>query len=377
MSEAERKCDEANIDSDAIHIHGSLSKHEKFWRIRLFCGNASDDLQELNLRMLFSTNASNVGIDDKDIVFGIRYEWPRDLPTYFQERGRLARILGTLATFILMADLSSFDFLMRQSLSSEFDDNATSTSELQQQVLGANSVISPLRNNAARAAQVAQQKTTTYALKRDGRRRLMTRQVRELLEVVRFFCTNRGCQHRASAHYLSTGRLTTPPPTDNPCRTRCPICTKQWHKQFLPIYQQSLVCFFQSSKGRDRIPFCDSTKLISDVLWGDAYWLEKIFDRAAGGMRRAQVDALFLSLAAVGIMKMEKAKGGTIRWNIGWSKDDTPLYNKSLVWRGINLHHHARPRRRNHFLMEVLSHLVPTTTTQILKLLTRQWRIWK
>ena len=185
VSEAERKCDEANIDSDAIHIHGSLSKHEKFWRIRLFCGNASDDLEELNLRMLFSTNASNVGIDDKDIVFGIRYEWPRDLPTYFQERGRLARILGTLATFILMADLSSFDFLMRQSLSSESEDHPTSTSELQQQMLGANSVISPLRQNAARATQAARHPSTqTYALKRDGRRRLMTRQVRELLEVI-------------------------------------------------------------------------------------------------------------------------------------------------------------------------------------------------
>ena len=246
-----------------------------------------------------------------------------------------------------MADLSSFDYLMRQSLSSESDDNATSTSELQQQMLGANSAISPLRQNAVRAAQAAQHTpTSAYALKRDGRRRLMTRQVRELLEVIRFFCTNRGCQHHASVHYLSTGRLTPPPPTDTPCQTGCPICTKQWHKQFLPIYKESLIRFFQSSTGRDRIPFEDSTKLVSDVLWGDAYWLEHIFDRAAGGMKRTQVDALFLSLAAVGIMKIEKARGGVIRWNIGWNADDTPLYNNNDVWLGINLHNNTRARRR-------------------------------
>ena len=107
-----------------------------------------------------------------------------------------------------------------------------------------------------------------------------------------------------------------------------------------------MIRFFQSSKGRDRIPFQDSTKLVSDVLWGDAYWLETIFDRAAGGMKRTQVDALFLSLAAVGIMKLEKAKGGILRWNIGWNVDDTPMYMNPQIWIGMNLHNQTRVRKR-------------------------------
>ena len=33
-------------------------------------------------------------------------------------------------------------------------------------------------------------------------------------------------------------------------------------------------------------------------------------------------------------------------WNIGWNADDTPLYNNSDIWLGINLHNNTRARRR-------------------------------
>ena len=111
------------------------------------------DALELNLRVLFSTNASNVGIDNHKIIFGIRYEWPRDLPTYFQERGRLSRILGTASRFILMAGLGSFEYLMNQILMSDTKPNVSAGSAeggtMQQQMVGVNSMISPLRQNAS------------------------------------------------------------------------------------------------------------------------------------------------------------------------------------------------------------------------------------
>ena len=39
VHEMERKLDEAGEDIDCFHIHGSLTKYEKFWRIRIFCEN--------------------------------------------------------------------------------------------------------------------------------------------------------------------------------------------------------------------------------------------------------------------------------------------------------------------------------------------------
>ena len=64
VSELERKLDEAKMGADLIHIHGDLNKHDKFWRIRLFCGNNDTGIEELNIRGLLTTNAANVGIDD-------------------------------------------------------------------------------------------------------------------------------------------------------------------------------------------------------------------------------------------------------------------------------------------------------------------------
>ena len=84
------------------------------------------------------------------------------------------------------------------------------------------------------------------------------------------------------------------------------------------------VAFLQSSKGCDVLPFESNNKPnISSILWGDKYWMEKIFDRAAGGLKRTHLDALFLSLEAARVLCAEKRKGGTMQWNIHWSEDGT------------------------------------------------------
>lgn len=62
---------------------------------------------------------------------------------------------------------------MRQSLASASEKDDMSDTEVNQQILGVNSVITPLHQNAARAA--VQRKSNTYALKRDGKQRLMMR----------------------------------------------------------------------------------------------------------------------------------------------------------------------------------------------------------
>jgi hypothetical protein len=43
---------------------------------------------------------------------------------------------------------------------------------------------------------------------------------------------------------------------------------------------------------------------MSSLLAGSMFWKETVFDRAAGGISRMQVDALFLSLTASGILQL-------------------------------------------------------------------------
>ena len=85
----ERKIDEAKLSAhvDIFHVHGSLLKTEKFWRIRLFCDPPDGNVVDANIRGLVGTNAVNVGIDDRLIEFVERFEFARDLLTAFRSRG--------------------------------------------------------------------------------------------------------------------------------------------------------------------------------------------------------------------------------------------------------------------------------------------------
>ena len=44
-------------------------------------------MSNMSFRVLLSTNAANVGIDNNQIHMGIGLDFPRDLNTFFQERG--------------------------------------------------------------------------------------------------------------------------------------------------------------------------------------------------------------------------------------------------------------------------------------------------
>jgi hypothetical protein len=139
------------------------------------------------------------------------------------------------------------------------------------------------------------------------------------------------------------------PNNREPCGDRCPICTREWHKLHLPVYKESVIQFFTSSVGGESLPYVldgKRRKNVSDILWGKTFWIETIFDRAASGIKRTHVDALFFSLAAAGIVDIEKSLSGVIRWNLCWENITTPSYNNNDKWLGINLHSAQRIRRR-------------------------------
>ena len=113
VSELERKLDEGGVGVDVMYIHGGLNKHDKFWRIRIFCGNHDSEIEELNTRGLLTTSAANDGIDNHILDYCIRFEFMRDLCTYIQEVGRGSQQRGRSTTFIFMTTLQSYDFLVQ------------------------------------------------------------------------------------------------------------------------------------------------------------------------------------------------------------------------------------------------------------------------
>lgn len=354
VKELERKLNEQDITGDTILITGDLHKFEKFWRIQFFCSANDEHIEGVKFRVLISTNAANVGIDNHAVDFGIRFQFPRDLCTYLQERARGSRIPHAPSRFIVYLDINSFQYIMKQILSSGSDDEVELTDE-QLSAMGYGSSITPLRNSGERRRAQQCKTNNKYALTKRMKKNLRERQHRELLEVCSFFCLNAGCQHRRSQYYLSTGRLDGFTMSGMiPCNAKCPICSGKWQKQFLPVYKESVVSFLSSSLGRESFPMVvDMTTSVSDVLWGqrDHSWIEKIFDRSFSGIKRSNVDSLFLSLTAAGIIQIEKTSAGVVRWNICYSDDSSAVYLMDNVWTCINMHQPDRTRmldtRRN------------------------------
>ena len=61
-----------------------------------------------------------------------------------------------------------------------------------------------------------------------------------------------------------------------------------------------------------------------------------MFDRAAYTIERPHVDALFLSLHASRVLKMERASG-KVCWNVTWISSDVPSFMVDDAWTGIHL----------------------------------------
>jgi hypothetical protein len=87
---------------------------------------------------------ANVGIDKSTIGLQVRFEWTRNLLTYFQERGCGLRLRGVSSMCVLYADLSSYAFLVYQYLRGEDNNGGTERVDAGE-CDGFNSAISPQR----------------------------------------------------------------------------------------------------------------------------------------------------------------------------------------------------------------------------------------
>ena len=117
-------------------------------RIRFFCGIDGEYVADSCFRTLISTNATNVGIDNDHIDLVVRFGLPRDLMTYFQERGRGARQPGSVAECIVYATMSSYVSIMSQILNyNKLTDDTDATNE-ELELRGAGSAITPIAKSA-------------------------------------------------------------------------------------------------------------------------------------------------------------------------------------------------------------------------------------
>ena len=242
----ERKLDAKDNDSLCITIHGGLEKYEKFWRIRLFNGSDGEYYSESSFRVLVSTNAANVGIDNNHINLIVRMGLPRDLMTYFQERGRGARQVGSVAECILYASMSSYVSIISQILNYNKLTDTTDLTNEELEIRGAGSAITPLAASAKKQLEKRKDKAASkgkpkkrrskYELSDSMKRQLRKRMLDDLTDVLRFFFLHFGCMHYRGAFYMSDGVL------DNnidACResecTSCPVCTNEWQDVHLTV----------------------------------------------------------------------------------------------------------------------------------------------
>ena len=85
----EGKLGEKNVAVDVIHVHGSQAKDEKLNLIKLLMGTMT--VLDFNPNILLATSAADLGINHPNVGLVLICEWPEDIATYVQRRGRSGR----------------------------------------------------------------------------------------------------------------------------------------------------------------------------------------------------------------------------------------------------------------------------------------------
>lgn len=141
----------ANCDVLVVHGHQFLS--DKIYQTRIYCDvDAEDDeLEGMSFRCLVGTNAINVGIDKHSVWEQKRCKFPRDLPTFFQERLRGLRERGKASICTVFLDMSSMQYLQKQLLQSHIDDESEMTAN--SELIGFNSMITSLKQRPSQTTK--------------------------------------------------------------------------------------------------------------------------------------------------------------------------------------------------------------------------------
>ena len=324
---------------DVIHVHGSLAKAEKLTMIKLLMGTMV--VSGFKPNVLLATSAADLGINHPNCLMVLIFEWPEDLATYVQRRGRAGR-RGQEAVVILVAGISSYSSLMwRIYRSGDRDDE--DSDDVNNTIAGANTMVTPKK--AKRSKQSTRKQ---YHLTTGQRKKLVERGIAEFTEVLQVFCLLDGCQHARIQQYLATGQLSPLDNAINTCGGRCPVCSGTWHKTFLPVDKDAVILWFNSGTVRDTFPMDSNENNLYKLLWKVKHWTVAIFDVAVSNIRKSHIQAFFLQMIAAGFIASQR-KSGTMKWVV--CREHINGYSDRLVYENIerwsNVHTYPEGRTRS------------------------------
>ena len=101
----ESKLDANDISSDAVHIHERLRLEDKMNFIKLYSEKIK--VPDYDPRVLIATSAANLGVDHPNAQCGLNNEWPNNISTFVQRRGR-AYCRNEIAIIVIVAGVASF-----------------------------------------------------------------------------------------------------------------------------------------------------------------------------------------------------------------------------------------------------------------------------
>ena len=337
----EGKLGEKNVAVDVIHVHGSLAKDEKLNLIKLLMGTMT--VLDFNPNILLATSAADLGINHPNVGLVLICEWPEDIATYVQRRGRSGRA-GQYARVILVAGLSAYRSLIWRIYSQGDYPDEDIDADVDAIIAGVNTIVTPrksTRNNNQRKKQ--------YPLSSSQRKNLVNHGLAEFSDMLKVCCLIDGCQHARIQKYLATGYLANMSnSTIQPCGGMRSYCTGKWQSTFLPVDRDAVVLWFNSGRVRDEFPMNATADNLFKLLWKRKHWTTAIFDRGFSMVLKSNVEAFFLQMIAAGFIAAER-KNGNLLWVVCRERlneyTDRLVYQNDSKWHGIHLHPTSRIRK--------------------------------
>lgn len=353
LGQQENALNAKKCNAHVIHVSGSMDKHTKFTLLQLL--NEESSSEKYNLRAMIATGAANTGIDLKKVVLVIRCGIAPDLPTLFQERGRLARESSSmLATHLLVANVDS----VAEQLHLIFNPGQKQREDIeeQRQLIGANSAIfnATARDRANGVTRTSDnedklvQKENQLRPKGQQVVQIRERALSMLSDVLTFSFLDFGCQHVRSEEWHARGELREADPEIDPCNDSCPICRcnnknnkREWDSIFHKLDRRKVVDFLESSIVLDAMPLAMEKGSLVNLLWkAKDEWVPKIFRVKAVPMYMAESAMLQLIAAKIVTAKFDSTTK-KLRWILNRQKvgdKDEFCYKIDGFWKGVNLY---------------------------------------
>ena len=230
--------DTSDLQVDVVHILGHLDRFENFYFTQIYCYDIV--VPDFNPRVLLGTSAINVGIDNERVDFVMRISWPRDLFTFFQEKGRGSPEMGSPTKCVILADIRSFVDTLWSIFQGVKHDRANNEFDPVNPFRGFNLAIKS--HDALPAPR--KQENDKYKLCSSMRRKLELRYFQEFCQVLHFHCLDNGCMQRRAEGSCPQVKMkylhTTMIPIKHHVQYAHVNCISFFFQCMLPVLQTSL-----------------------------------------------------------------------------------------------------------------------------------------